>query len=64
MFSTYQQLFVTYLDVLHVLVRVGEWRCARVGDPIKKLLHGAFYSVRLIAGGSPSLFTRFIHQSL
>jgi len=59
MFSTYQQWFVTYSDVLHVLFRMGEWRNARVTDPTKKLLHRIFYSVRLIAGGSPSLFTRF-----
>ena len=59
MFSTYQQCFVTYSDVLHVLIRMGEWRHARVVDPTKKLLHIIFYSVRLIAGDSPSLLTRF-----
>ena len=59
MFSTHQQFYVTYSEVLHVLVRVGEWLCARVGDPTKKLLHRIVYSVRLIAGGSPSLFPLF-----
>ena len=59
MFSPYQQCFVSYSDVLHVLIRMGEWRNARVMDPTMKLLHRVFYSVRLIAGGSPSLFTRF-----
>jgi len=55
---------LTYSDVLHVLIRIGEWRNARVIDPTKKLLHRTLTLCAWSLGVLPVSSLILIHQSL